>query len=406
MPRAWRSRAATAVRSRIVPRASPYSSTPRRRSRSARRYARASGSTGTSRGSGTPIEMRYLISRGPPGHGGVAIARTSNPGRAAMPRPGDARAVRSGISGATTVPAAPRSTPQPCARSSSYAATTVLRLIPSSAASARVLGSRSPARSAPRRMSSLIAVARLDEHGTRSGDGPHEIAILALFCGPWLPHRGGMTAPTDRTLLHRKPARGSHDRAVIDAILDEALVCHVAFPAAAVHDAGAAPVVLPTTHVRVGDQLSLHGAAASRMLKTLAGGVEVCVAVTLLDGLVLARAAMHHSMNYRSVVLFGRARAVEDRTEKLAALAALIDHVVPRRSSACRPPNDKELAATLVIAVPIAEASAEIRSGPPLPDDAEDAALPYWAGVIPLYTHRGSPLNAPGCHVPAPAEYP
>lgn len=211
------------------------------------------------------------------------------------------------------------------------------------------------------------------------------------------------TFSTERTRLRRKPARGSHDRAVIDAILDEAIVCHVAFPGSAVHGPGAGPVVLPTTHVRVGDQLYLHGSAASHMLRTLAGCVEVCVAVTLLDGIVLARAAMHHSVNYRSVILFGRARAVEDRTEKLAALAALLDHVVPGRSAACRPPNEKELTATLVIAIPIGEASAKVRSGPPLPDDDEDAALPYWAGVIPLATVRGQPISAPGCDVRPPS---
>jgi nitroimidazol reductase NimA-like FMN-containing flavoprotein (pyridoxamine 5'-phosphate oxidase superfamily) len=210
------------------------------------------------------------------------------------------------------------------------------------------------------------------------------------------------TAPTDRTRLRRKPARGSHERAVIDAILDEALVCHVAFPGDAMHGAVSGPVVIPTTHVRIGDELYLHGSAASRMLKTLAGGVEVCVAVTLLDGIVLARAAMHHSVNYRSVILFGRARAVEERTEKLAALAALVDHAVPGRSAACRPPNAKELTATLVIALPIAEASAKTRSGPPLPDDDDDAVLPYWAGVIPLHTVRGTPMNAPACDLPPP----
>ena len=194
-----------------------------------------------------------------------------------------------------------------------------------------------------------------------------------------------MTLLTDRTRLRRKPARGSHDRAVIDAILDEAIVCHVAFPG---------PIVIPTTHVRTDDTLYLHGSAASHMLQRLATGCEVCVAVTLLDGLVLARAAMHHSVNYRSVIVFGRARAVEDRNEKLAALAALIDHVVPGRSAECRPPNEKELTATLVIALPLDEASAKVRSGPPLPDDEEDAALPFWAGVIPLHTVRGDPIPA------------
>ncbi len=201
---------------------------------------------------------------------------------------------------------------------------------------------------------------------------------------------------TDRTKLHRKPARGSHESAVIDAILDEALVCHVAFPG------GPAPIVIPTTHVRIGDTLYLHGSAASHMLRSLATGVEVCVCVTLLDALVLARSYMHHSVNYRSVVLFGRARAVEEREEKVAALAALIDHVVPGRSRQSRPPNEKELAATLVVALPIAEAAAKTRSGPPLPDDDEDAALPWWAGIVPLRTVRGAPETAPGCTVPPP----
>ena len=216
------------------------------------------------------------------------------------------------------------------------------------------------------------------------------------------------SAPSERTKLHRKPARGAHDRATIDAILDEAIVCHVAFPAIARHDSTpsspvqAAPLVIPTTHVRVGDTLYLHGSAASHMLRSLATGVEVCVCVTLLDALVLARAAMHHSVNYRSVVVFGRGRTVEDREEKLAALAALVDHVVPGRSRACRPPNDKELTATLVIALPIGEASAKARTGPPLPDDPEDAALPWWAGIVPLQTVRGAPETAPGCSVPPP----
>jgi uncharacterized protein len=217
----------------------------------------------------------------------------------------------------------------------------------------------------------------------------------------------GTTAPSERTRLRRKPARGSHERAAIDAILDEAIVCHVGFVGpngqpASPTPSSPTPVVIPTTHVRVGDTLYLHGSAASHMLRALAAGPEICVCVTLLDALVLARAAMHHSVNYRSVVLFGRARAVEDRTEKLAALAALIDHVVPGRSAACRPPNDKELAATLMIAVPIAEASAKVRTGPPLPDDEEDARLPYWAGIVPLETVRRPPVTAPGCGLPPP----
>jgi nitroimidazol reductase NimA-like FMN-containing flavoprotein (pyridoxamine 5'-phosphate oxidase superfamily) len=201
---------------------------------------------------------------------------------------------------------------------------------------------------------------------------------------------------TARTTVRRKPQRGSHERAVIDAILDEALICHVAF----VTPQG--PVVIPTTHVRVEDHLYIHGSAASHMLRSLAGGIEVSVCVTLLDELVLSRTAFHHSVNYRSVVMFGMATSVDDTATKLAALAALIDRVAPNRSAACRPPNAKELAATSVLAVPITEASAKIRSGPPLPDDGEDLALPYWAGTIPLCTSRGTPMNAPDCKLAWP----
>ncbi|HEY3803727.1 MAG TPA: pyridoxamine 5'-phosphate oxidase family protein [Kofleriaceae bacterium] len=187
-----------------------------------------------------------------------------------------------------------------------------------------------------------------------------------------------------RTRLRRKPQRGSHDFAVIAAICDEALVCHVAF---ATPDG---PVVIPTTFVRAGEQLYIHGSAASRMLETLAEGGAACVAITLLDGLVLAKTAFHHSANYRSVVAFGSGRRVDDREEKLAALAALVDKLEPGRSRACRLPNAKELLATLVIAFPLTEASAKIRTGPPLPnDDPDDEALPYWAGVIPIVTTRG-----------------
>jgi nitroimidazol reductase NimA-like FMN-containing flavoprotein (pyridoxamine 5'-phosphate oxidase superfamily) len=194
---------------------------------------------------------------------------------------------------------------------------------------------------------------------------------------------------TDRTRVRRKPGLGSHERAVIDAILDEGLVCHVAFAA------GGSPVVLPTTHVRVDDAIYVHGSAASHMLRTLAGGVEVAVAVTLLDGLVLARTAFHHSVNYRSVVLFGRATLVEDPALKRRALAALVDKLVAGRSAACRPPDDAELAATKVLALPIEEASAKVRSGPPVPDEGDDAALPYWAGVVPVELVRGAPVAAP-----------
>ena len=201
---------------------------------------------------------------------------------------------------------------------------------------------------------------------------------------------------TDRTKVRRKPQRGSHERAVIDAILDEALICHVGFAT----ELGV--VVIPTTHVRVEDDLYIHGSAASHMLRSLASGIAVSVCVTLLDELVLSRTAFHHSVNYRSVVIFGTATPVEHTVQKLAALAALIDRVVPNRSAGCRPPNAKELAATLVLALPITEASAKIRSGPPLPDEGEDLALPYWAGTIGLRTSRGTPVNAPDCKLAWP----
>ena len=192
----------------------------------------------------------------------------------------------------------------------------------------------------------------------------------------------------DRTRLRRKPQRGSHDRAVIDEIVDEALVCH--FACVTPHG----PLVLPTTHVRIGDHLFVHGSAVSGLLTMLGTGVDACVAITLLDALVLARTAFHHSVNYRSVVAFGRASVVDDPAAKRAALAALIDKIERGRSERCRPPNDKELAATSVIEMPLTTASAKIRTGPPIPDDPEDAELPYWAGIVPLVTTRGEPIAA------------
>ncbi|HVK86331.1 MAG TPA: pyridoxamine 5'-phosphate oxidase family protein [Kofleriaceae bacterium] len=204
---------------------------------------------------------------------------------------------------------------------------------------------------------------------------------------------------TDRTRFGRKAQRGSYDRAVVHAILDEALVCHVGF----VTPRG--PCVIPTLHARVDDQLVIHGAVKNHMLGALVEGAELSIAVTLVDGLVLARTAFHHSMNYRSVVLFGRATEVTEPYAKLAALDALVDRAAPCRSAACRPANARELAATRVLAIPIVEASAKVRSGPPLPDEGEDAQLPYWAGVIPVHTTRGVPINAPDCAVswPPPA---
>jgi nitroimidazol reductase NimA-like FMN-containing flavoprotein (pyridoxamine 5'-phosphate oxidase superfamily) len=189
---------------------------------------------------------------------------------------------------------------------------------------------------------------------------------------------------TDRTKVRRLADRGRYDRATIHAILDEALICHVGFVV------NGAPVVIPTIHWREGDQLYFHGSAASRMLRSLRDGVDACVTVTLLDGLVLARSAFHHSMNYRSVVVFGKATVVEG-DEKLRALDALVEHVVRGRAGDVRSPNDRELKQTLVLAMPLDEASAKIRTGGPV-DDEEDYALPVWAGVVPLRLTPGEPI--------------
>jgi len=191
---------------------------------------------------------------------------------------------------------------------------------------------------------------------------------------------------TPRTTVRRLAARGVYDREAIYAILDEALICHVGFVV------DGQPVVIPTIHVRVGDTLYFHGSAASRMLRTLRGGVDACVTVTLLDGLVLARSAFHHSMNYRSVVVLGKGREVADREEKLRALDALVEHVTPGRAAVVRPPNEVEIKQTLVIALPLAEASAKVRSGPPVDDEA-DYALDVWAGVVPVALVKGEPVK-------------
>jgi uncharacterized protein len=181
---------------------------------------------------------------------------------------------------------------------------------------------------------------------------------------------------TDRTTVRRLLKRGSYDRDLVYAILDEAYICHVGF----VIDGK--PVVIPTIHWREGDRLYLHASGASRMLRTLRDGVEACVTITLLDGLVLARSAFHHSMNYRSAVVFGRATEVTGE-EKRLALTALVEHVCRGRSAEARGPNEVELTQTLVLSLPIEEASAKVRTGGPI-DDEEDYALPIWAGVLPL----------------------
>jgi nitroimidazol reductase NimA-like FMN-containing flavoprotein (pyridoxamine 5'-phosphate oxidase superfamily) len=194
---------------------------------------------------------------------------------------------------------------------------------------------------------------------------------------------------SERTRVRRVPQRGAYDRATVEEILDAALICHVGI----VDDAGA-PVVLPMLHARVGDELYLHGASSSRLVGALGGGAPVCVTVTLLDGLVLARSAFHHSLNYRSAVVFGQARAVEPEEERLRALEAFVERLVPERWGDARPPNRRELKATRILAVPLHEASAKIRTGPPA-DDEEDYELPVWAGVIPLETVAGEPEPDP-----------
>lgn len=192
--------------------------------------------------------------------------------------------------------------------------------------------------------------------------------------------------PTHRTSIKRVPQRGHYERQLIYQILDEGLVCHVGF---AVDNQ---PFVIPTAYGRVEDRLYIHGSPASRMLRSLLGGIEVCITVTLLDGLVLARSAFHHSMNYRSVVIFGQATVVQDPEQKLEALRAFTEHIVPERWTEVRQPNRQELAGTLVLSLPLTEASAKVRTGPPL-DDEKDYSLPVWAGVLPLRLVAGDAVT-------------
>jgi len=181
------------------------------------------------------------------------------------------------------------------------------------------------------------------------------------------------------------PQRGVYDLATVHSILDEGLICHVGFVV------DGQPYVIPTIHVRVGEQLFFHGSPASRMLRALEQGVEVCVTVTLLDGLVLARSAFHHSMNYRSAVVFGTAMPVESSEEKLRVLRALSDHLIKGRWQEVRSPSPCELKGTLVLSLPIDEASAKVRTGPPV-DDGDDYGLPVWAGVLPLKFVAAEPV--------------
>jgi hypothetical protein len=182
---------------------------------------------------------------------------------------------------------------------------------------------------------------------------------------------------TERTQVRRLPKRGVYDREAVYRILDEGLVCHVGFVAEG------KPVVIPTSYGRKGDRLYIHGSTASRMFRALCAGADVCVTVTLADGLVLARSAFHHSMNYRSVVIFGKATSLDDPAAKREALQAFVEHVAPGRWQEIHQPTDKELQVTAVLEIPLEEVSAKVRTGPPIDDEA-DYALPVWAGVIPL----------------------
>jgi nitroimidazol reductase NimA-like FMN-containing flavoprotein (pyridoxamine 5'-phosphate oxidase superfamily) len=196
------------------------------------------------------------------------------------------------------------------------------------------------------------------------------------------------TIQTPRTTVARRRDRGTYDRATINAIVDEALVSHVGF------NVDGQPYVIPMAHARVGDKLYIHGSVASRLLKNMKAGLPVCVTITLIDGLVLARSAFHHSMNYRSAVILGVAREVLDEEEKRAAFDALVNHVVPGRSADVRAADAQELKATSVLCLPIEEASAKVRRGPPI-DAEDDYALKCWAGVLPLQLEAGHPVDDP-----------
>ncbi|HEX3103109.1 MAG TPA: pyridoxamine 5'-phosphate oxidase family protein [Terriglobales bacterium] len=194
------------------------------------------------------------------------------------------------------------------------------------------------------------------------------------------------SAPTPRTRVIREPQRAVYDREVINRILDEGFICHVGFTL------DGQPFVIPTSYGRHDDVLYIHGSAASRMLRNVSGGIPMCVTVTLLDGLVLARSIFNHSMNYRSVVVLGMGTAIEDREEKLTALRSLSEHIIPGRWNEVRQPNEKELKATTVIRLPIQEFSAKVREGPVI-DDEEDYAFPVWAGVLPINLVTGDPIS-------------
>jgi nitroimidazol reductase NimA-like FMN-containing flavoprotein (pyridoxamine 5'-phosphate oxidase superfamily) len=192
---------------------------------------------------------------------------------------------------------------------------------------------------------------------------------------------------TQRTKIRRLPKRGQYDRASVHAILDEGFLCHMGFTV------DSQPYVIPTSYARHEDLIYIHGSGASRMLKTLAEGVDVCATVTLVDGYVLARSAFSHSINYRSVVMLGRARLVSELEERLHALRIMTDHIVPGRWDEVREPNELELKQTSILALPLEEVSAKVRTGPPVESVDEDYASPVWGGVVPVHTQYGDPIS-------------
>jgi len=213
---------------------------------------------------------------------------------------------------------------------------------------------------------------------------------------------GGAKPASARVTVRRMPERGVYEQAAIEAILDEGLICHLGFVAEG------QPYAIPTIYARDGERLLIHGSAAGRTLRAMRGGIPVCVTVTLVDGLVLARSAYHHSINYRSVVILGTATEVAEREAKLAAMRMLVEHVVPGRWNDVRGPSEQELRATMVLSIPTAEASAKVRVGPP-GDAEEDYALETWAGVIPLRLEAHPPVADPrlaaGIAAPAYARF-
>jgi nitroimidazol reductase NimA-like FMN-containing flavoprotein (pyridoxamine 5'-phosphate oxidase superfamily) len=202
---------------------------------------------------------------------------------------------------------------------------------------------------------------------------------------------------TERTTIGRSPERGSSERAVAEAILDEGVLCHVGLVA----DHG--PVVIPTTYARRGDELLIHGSPAATWLRATGKGSPVCVTVTLLDGLVLARSTFHHSMNYRSVVMFGTAEPITDHGEKARALDAIVEHVVPGRTAEVRPMREDEVRSTLVVRLRLDEASTKVRTGGPIDDEADVGAVDVWAGVVPCRLAFGEPqADADAASLPLP----